>query len=137
MDSLTPQERSERMSKVRCKNTAPELAVRSIVHRLGHRYRLHSRGLPGQPDLTFVKRRKIIFVHGCFWHRHENCKLARMPKSRLEFWGPKLEANRHRDVKTQESLKAAGWDVLVVWECELSDQAALTQMIKSYLGPRQ
>jgi DNA mismatch endonuclease, patch repair protein len=91
-DTLTLRERSERMALVRGKNTGPEMAVRKLVHRLGYRYRLHIRTLPGKPDLVFAGRRKVIFVHGCFWHRHpdKTCKLARMPKSRLEFWGPKM-----------------------------------------------
>ncbi|MFZ1963062.1 MAG: DNA mismatch endonuclease Vsr [Roseiarcus sp.] len=136
MDTLTPVERSERMSRVRAKDTSPELAVRSTIHRLGYRYRLHARTLPGHPDLVFAMRRKVVFVHGCFWHRHENCKLARLPKSRLDFWIPKLEANRERDLRNQAALKTAGWDCLVVWECELGDRPALERKLKSYLGHR-
>ena len=94
-DTLTPEQRSERMRRVRSKDTKPEILVRQIVHRLGFRFRLHRRDLPGIPDLVFPQRRKVIFVHGCFWHRHQDqsCPLARLPKSRLEFWRPKLEAN--------------------------------------------
>src|SRR6266699_3209467 len=106
MDTLTPVERSERMSRVRAKDTAPEITVRRAVHGLGYRYRLHARDLPGHPDLVFRKRHKVIFIHGCFWHRHENCKLSRLPKSRLEFWRPKLESNRQRDSRNQALLKA-------------------------------
>jgi DNA mismatch endonuclease (patch repair protein) len=136
MDTLTPVERSERMARVRGKDTSPELMVRRTVHRLGYRYRLHGPKLPGRPDLVFVKRRKVIFVHGCFWHRHEKCKLARLPKSRLDFWVPKLEGNRERDSRNQTALAAAGWDFLVVWECELGNRPALERKLKSYLGRR-
>jgi DNA mismatch endonuclease (patch repair protein) len=97
MDTLSPQEHSERMARVRAKDTGPELVVRRIVHGLGFRYRLHADGLPGKPDLVFPRLRRLIFVHGCFWHRHSACALSRLPKSRLEFWGPKLEGNQRRD----------------------------------------
>lgn len=108
------------MSRVRNKDTGPEMRVRRLVHRLGYRYRLHDRTLPGRPDLVFKSRRKVIFVHGCFWHRHQDpsCKLARLPKSRLDFWLPKLTANRERDERVLEALSAQGWESLVVWECE-------------------
>jgi DNA mismatch endonuclease (patch repair protein) len=136
-DTLTPAERSERMSRVRGRHTAPEMLVRRIVHALGYRYRLHRRDLPGCPDLVFGKRRKVIFVHGCFWHRHNDsaCKLARLPKSRLDFWLPKLEANRQRDEKNQARLAALGWKSLIIWECQLGDHALLTERIRSFLGP--
>lgn len=119
MDTLTAVERSERMSRVRSADTTPELFVRRLIHRMGFRYRLHVSGLPGKPDLVFPSRGKIIFIHGCFWHRHPGatCKLARMPKSRLEFWKPKLEKNRERDLKSQRDLRREGWKVLVIWEC--------------------
>jgi DNA mismatch endonuclease (patch repair protein) len=136
-DTLTPAERSERMSRVRGCGTAPEMLVRRGVHALGYRYRLHRRELPGCPDLVFGKRRKAIFVHGCFWHRHDDsaCKLARLPKSRLDFWLPKLEANRQRDEKNQVRLGAIGWKSLIIWECQLGDRALLTERIRSFLGP--
>ena len=136
-DTLTPAERSERMSRVRGCGTAPEMLVRRGVHALGYRYRLHRRELPGCPDLVFGKRRKAIFVHGCFWHRHDDsaCKLARLPKSRLDFWLPKLEANRQRDEKNQARLAPIGWKSLIIWECQLGDHALLTERIRSFLGP--
>lgn len=136
MDSLTPEQRSERMSRVRGKNTKPELVVRSLVHGLGYRFRLHRRDLPGCPDLVFPARRKVICVHGCFWHQHSdpNCKLARMPKSRLEFWGGKLSANRERDMSKMAELKALGWDALVIWECEIKDKDALASRVREFLG---
>jgi DNA mismatch endonuclease (patch repair protein) len=136
-DTLTPAERSERMSRVRGRHTAPEMLVRRVVHALGYRYRLHRRELPGCPDLVFEKRRKVIFVHGCFWHRHDDsaCKLARLPKSRLDFWLPKLEANRQRDETNQARLAAIGWKSLIIWESQLGDRALLTERIRSFLGP--
>jgi len=136
-DTLTPAERSERMARVKGRDTAPEMLVRQIVRGLGYHYRLHRRDLPGCPDLTFGKLRKIIFVHGCFWHRHDDsaCKLARLPKSKLDFWLPKLEANRARDLKNQERIKAMGWKFLVVWECQLGDRVKLEKRIRSFLGP--
>lgn len=121
------------MALVRSKGTAVELTVRRVVHGLGYRYRLHGADLPGKPDMVLPSRRAVIFVHGCFWHRHPRCKLARLPKSRLDFWVPKLEANRARDVKNLRKLRRAGWRPLVVWECELSDPAALKLRIKRFL----
>ncbi len=137
MDTLTPQDCSKRMARVRGKDTKPELTVRRVVHRLGYRYRLHGKELPGKPDLVFRSRRKVIFVHGCFWHRHEGCPLARLPKSRQDFWVPKLEGNRLRDARLQEEIMADGWRVLVVWECELKDREALARRLEAYLGPRK
>lgn len=107
------------MSRVRNKDTKPEKSVRQLLTALGFRYRLQGRSLPGRPDIVFPRRKKVVFVHGCFWHRHEDC--GRMPKSRLEFWKAKLEANRSRDLKNQRELKEMGWDFLVIWECELKD----------------
>ena len=137
-DTLTEAERSERMSRVRGKDTKPELRVRRLIHALGYRYRLHRKDLPGRPDLVFPSRRKVVFVHGCFWHRHPDpaCTLARLPKSRLEFWKPKLEGNRARDEKNLAELREAGWLPLVVWECELRDEAALRTRIESFLEGR-
>lgn len=137
VDTLSPAARSERMSRVRGKNTAAEMVVRRLVHGMGYRYRLHGGELPGRPDLVFGKRRRVIFVHGCFWHRHANssCKLARLPKSRLDFWLPKLEANRARDLKNQQRLEALGWQYMVIWECELTNQAMLMNKIRAFLEP--
>jgi DNA mismatch endonuclease, patch repair protein len=135
-DTLTAIERSKRMSLVRGKDTKPELTVRSLIHRLGFRYRLHGKELPGTPDLMFPSRRKVIFVHGCFWHRHPSrrCRLARLPKSRLEFWVPKLEQNRVRDKKQQAELRRLGWRVLVIWECELQDLKKLKARTIDFLN---
>lgn len=134
-DTLTPAERSERMSRVRGKNTGPEMIVRRLVHRLGYRYRLHRAGLPGRPDLVFTARRKVIFVHGCFWHRHDDpaCKLARLPKSRHEFWLPKLERNRARDARVLQELEERGWKSLAVWECQVKESERLENMIRGFL----
>lgn len=136
VDTLSPEQRSERMSRVRAKDTRPELKVRRLVHRMGYRYRLHGRQLPGKPDLVFPGRRAIIFVHGCFWHRHPdpNCRLARRPKSRMDFWGPKLDANRARDERNRTALASAGWRVLEVWECQLSESEKLEGVIRDFLG---
>lgn len=133
-DTLTPSERSKRMSLVRNKDSKPELAVRRLVHGLGFRYRLHRLDLPGKPDLVFARRRKVVFVHGCFWHRHPGCSLARLPKSRLDFWVPKLERNRENDLLKQEELRSLGWNVLVVWECELHDRDGLAKKITEFLN---
>lgn len=133
MDSLTSRERSERMGRIKGKDTKPEMLVRRLTYRMGYRYRLHGKGLPGHPDLVFAGRKKIIFVHGCFWHRHENCRLARLPKSRLDFWEPKLERNKARDEAAMRELAEKGWQVLVIWECELHDLGRLEHRIKAFL----
>lgn len=134
MDTLSPRERSERMSRVRSKDTKPELAVRRLVFSMGYRYRLHRRDLPGCPDMTFMARRKVIFVHGCFWHRHEGCARTRFPKSRLGFWKTKLLANKARDVVNLQKLKSRGWRSLVVWECEVENVEKLRRRIRRFLG---
>ncbi|KGU73277.1 DNA mismatch endonuclease Vsr [Burkholderia pseudomallei] len=133
MDSVSPARRSEIMGRVRSRDTKPEMTVRRLVHAMGYRYRLHVKDLPGRPDLVFPRRQKAIFVHGCFWHRHPGCALARLPKSREEFWLPKLEANRRRDVKNERALQDAGWGVLIIWECELGNAAGLENRIKEFL----
>lgn len=134
-DTLTPEERSERMSRVRGKNTRPEMIVRRLVHAMGYRYRLHRRDIPGTPDLAFPSRKKVIFMHGCFWHRHPDptCKLARMPKSRLDFWGPKLRENRKRDENNLRRLENLGWQILVVWECEIRHKEQLENRLLEFL----
>lgn len=124
------------MALVTGKGSKAELLVRRLVHRMGFRFRLHQRGLPGCPDLVFAGRRQVIFVHGCFWHRHPDpaCKLARLPKSKLDFWLPKLEANRARDSKVLSELDAIGWQSLVVWECELGNKEQLANKLLAFLG---
>ena len=135
MDTLTQQQRSERMSRIRGRNTSPEAVVRRLLSSLGYRYRLHVGRLPGRPDVVFASRRKVVFVHGCFWHRHGNsrCRLARLPKSRLEFWMPKLEANRERDRRNLAELRRQGWKVLVVWECQLRSADAVSRRLRRFL----
>lgn len=133
MDTLSPEQRSARMALIRGRNTGVELAVRSLIHRLGFRYRLHRKDLPGRPDLVFISRQKVIFVHGCFWHRHAGCGLARLPKSRIEFWVTKLEGNRIRDQKNQRLLRKQGWKVLVIWECQIRDHERLSQNVEAFL----
>jgi len=117
------------------KDTKPEMIVRRLAHGMGYRYRLHRKGLPGKPDLVFGSRRKVIFVHGCFWHHHPDpgCKIARLPKSRLDFWLPKLDANRVRDDRDEKALENLGWRVLTVWECELKDEERACDVIRSFL----
>lgn len=124
------------MSRIRGKNTKPELAVRRMVHAMGYRYRLHRHGLPGRPDMVFPGRRKVIFVHGCFWHQHPNpdCKLVHRPMSNLDYWEPKLLRNQERDSEHQVRLRELGWDVMVIWECEIKPEDGLAESLKQFLG---
>ena len=135
VDTLTKTERSERMGRVRCKDSKPEMVVRRLVHRMGCRYRLHRPDLPGSPDLVLPSRKKAVFVHGCFWHRHPDpaCKLARLPKTRLDFWKPKLEGNRRRDRENELKLDEMGWEVLVVWECQTRDSKQLESNLRVFM----
>lgn len=133
-DTISREQRSKVMALVRSKDTKPEMAVRKLVHRLGFRYRLHGQKLPGRPDLVFKKRKKVIFVHGCFWHRHENCKHARLPKSNTEFWIEKLNQNKLRDDKNLGTLTQLGWKSLIIWECETRDIVELEKRIIVFLN---
>jgi DNA mismatch endonuclease (patch repair protein) len=135
MDKLTPQERSENMRHIRSKGMEPELRVRSLVHRLGYRYRLHDKNLPGKPDLVFRSSHKVIMVHGCFWHQHGSaaCKITRKPKSNTGYWTPKLRRNIARDLENAKALAREGWKVLTVWECELGNDSALTKRLVRFL----
>ena len=121
------------MARVRSKDTAPEMLVRRVVYGMGRRYRLHAVDLPGRPDMVFRSTSKVIFVHGCFWHRHANCALARLPKSRTDFWLPKLEANRQRDARNKRALARAGWKVLTLWECQLNERERIKKKIRRFL----
>jgi DNA mismatch endonuclease, patch repair protein len=134
-DSLSPARRSRNMAAIRSKDTTPELAIRRLVTRLGYRYRLHWRGLPGKPDLVFTPRRKVIFVHGCFWHQHgkTNCLDGRVPKSNTNYWAPKLSRNTARDAENTASLRALGWGVLIIWDRETFDQKRLAAKIQRFL----
>jgi DNA mismatch endonuclease (patch repair protein) len=129
VDSVSSDRRSEIMSRVRSKDTRPEMIVRRMLHKAGYRYRLHVANLPGKPDLVFAGRRKVIFIHGCFWHLHD-CGQARMPKSRVEFWGKKLRANRERDERNLAELRRLGWGVFSVWECQLRNAELLDELIR-------
>ena len=123
------------MRRIASKNTSPELIVRKLAHKLGYRFRLHRKDLPGKPDLVFPARKKVIFVHGCFWHHHTDpsCKISRIPKSRTDYWIPKLQRNMDRDKKNLHDLKELGWQYLVIWECEVKDIDKLTNILKSFL----
>ena len=125
------------MARIKGKDTKPEMAVRRAAHALGYRFRLHRRDLPGSPDLVFVGRRKVIFVHGCFWHRHGGCRFAAEPKSNQEFWEAKFQNNLVRDERAMTDLVAGGWDPLVVWECETLNAKMLNERIASHLGARE
>jgi DNA mismatch endonuclease (patch repair protein) len=128
-DVISRKKRSWIMSRVHGKDTGPELLVRSLVHRLGYRFRLHRRDLPGAPDLVFPATRKIIFVNGCFFHGHNCARGARIPQSNRKYWIQKIGRNKKRDTRNQRKLRAAGWKVLVLWECRLKDEKKLTKMI--------
>ena len=121
--------RSAQMALIRGRDTKPELRVRKALHAAGLRYRLHERRLPGVPDLIFPTRRLTLFVHGCFWHQHPGCAAARMPKSRLEFWRPKLSGNVERDARKHAELKTKGWAVRVIWECETRSTETLSVLV--------
>ena len=110
------------MSAIKSKNTKPEIKVRKVLHSMGYRFRLHRKDLPGSPDIVLPKYKTVIFVHGCFWHRHENCKYASTPKTRQEFWEAKFRENINRDKKHQENLSSMGWKIIIVWECEIKDK---------------
>ena len=127
--------RSENMRAIHSRDTQPEIEVRSLVHKLGYRFRLHRKDIPGTPDLVFPARRKVIFVHGCFWHSHA-CKTGLIPKSNRDFWLPKLRRNKARDRKNLEVLMKQGWDSLVIWQCELRDSDAVRRRVKLFLGQR-
>lgn len=134
MDTVSRKKRSEIMSRVKGKDTRPEMVVRRMVYGMGYRYRLHAPELPGKPDIVFRKRKMVIFVHGCFWHRHKNCKYARLPKSHVSYWEEKLGRNRSRDKSNIARLRRGGWKVLVVWQCELRDMGSLERRIARFLG---
>lgn len=120
------------MSRIGSKNTAPEMVVRRLLYAMGYRFRLHRKNLPGKPDIVFVGRRKAIFVHGCFWHAH-GCRIGQPPKSKPEFWGPKLERNKVRDAESEGALRKAGWDVLTVWQCEIKDRTSVAAKLRNFL----
>lgn len=132
VDNRTEASRSALMSRIGGKNTAPELVVRKLLHSLGFRFRLHARELPGKPDIVLPRFRTAVFVHGCFWHGH-GCKIGQLPKTRLDYWLPKIERNKARDTEKSAALEAQGWRVLEVWQCETRDREALTARIANAL----
>lgn len=133
-DIMSPAKRSALMGRIRGKNTKPELFVRRLLHRLGYRFRTHSKELPGRPDIVFSARRRVVFVHGCFWHRHD-CDRAYVPKTRSEFWQRKFRRNVERDREDQDRLQSLGWQVLVIWECEINPDGDLEKRLTDFLGP--
>jgi DNA mismatch endonuclease, patch repair protein len=137
MDRLSQGQRSALMSRIGPRDTAPEMRVRRLLYGLGYRYRLHVRSLPGTPDLVFPSKHRVLFVHGCYWHRHMGCRRAFLPKSRVEFWDRKFAATRARDARVQHQLEADGWRVMVVWECETTTMEELSGRLVEFLGPPQ
>ena len=129
--------RSINMARVRGKDTKPELLVRRALHARGYRYRVHAAELPGRPDIVFRPKRKAIFVHGCFWHRHQGCPRSSMPKTRVPFWQNKFAQNCDRDARNREELEHRGWDVLIVWECETRDMELLLSKLNQFVGDRK
>lgn len=139
VDRLTPARRSWLMSRVASKHTSPEMRVRRAAHALGLRFRLHRKDLPGRPDLTFPKYKTVVFVHGCFWHRHPGCRKATASKSNVDFWEGKFAANVARDASAQAKLENLGWRVVTIWECETKDEHSLLQQLHTIteFGPNQ
>lgn len=133
-DRVSEETRGYIMSSVRSKDTGPELVVRKLLHGLSYRYRLHKRGLPGSPDIVFQKRKRVIFVHGCFWHGHR-CRYGRLPKSKIEYWEPKIAKNQERDKMNIHRLEHLGWNVLVIWQCELKNIDSVRKRLIQFLGP--
>lgn len=137
MDRLSPSARSANMARVRGKDTRPEIVVRRLLHRLGHRFRLHRKDLPGKPDIILPRYRLAIFIHGCFWHRHADCRRTTSPQTRAEFWQRKFEATIERDAKQVAALKADGWRVAVIWECEIRNPEQLRMRVDALLPDRR
>lgn len=134
MDTISPERRSQNMSRIRSKDTSPEMVVRRMAHNLGYRFRLHRRDLPGKPDLVFPSLHKAVFVHGCFWHQHSRCIDGRVPRSNVGYWQSKLERNRARDIRARRALRRLGWDVLVIWECETKDAERIRRRLTAFLN---
>ena len=136
MDRITSLKRSENMRRIRSKNTKPEQTIRKLIYGMGYRFRLGGYGLDGKPDLVFRGRKRVIFVHGCFWHQHDasECTKVHAPKSNLDYWLPKLQRTKERDSQNLARLRTLGWDCLVVWECQLGDLTEVSQRIRAFLG---
>jgi DNA mismatch endonuclease (patch repair protein) len=133
-DTISPEARSRIMARVKSKGMKPEMRVRRLLHGLGYRYRLHRSDLPGRPDLVFQARRKVVFVNGCFWHRHDGCSKVRIPATNRDYWLAKLERNHARDARNIALLEEQGWAVLTVWECQLRDLPAAINQLVDFLG---
>ena len=132
MDRISGEHRSWNMSRIKSGNTKPEIIVRSLLHKLGYRFRLHRKDLPGKPDIVLPRYKSVIFVHGCFWHRHKGCKNATSPKTKIIFWREKFKANVERDRKVQKELNSMGWSIQIIWECETSDIGSVTKIIGDF-----
>lgn len=133
-DNLSPEDRSWNMSRIKNKNTRPEKTVRSALHKMGYRFRLHRKDLPGKPDIVLAKHKTVIFVHGCFWHQHKGCKYAYLPKTRVRFWKEKFKENYARDIRARKELKRMNWKSKVVWECQTKKPPELNRKLAGILG---
>jgi DNA mismatch endonuclease, patch repair protein len=133
MDTIDKEKRSWNMSRIRSSNTKPELIVRSLLHRMGYRFRLHRKDLPGKPDIVLPKYNIVIFVNGCFWHRHKGCKYSYNPKSRIDFWEKKFKENVNRDMRNKKALRKSGWNTVVLWECQIINEKKLMAYIKKII----
>lgn len=132
-DKFTPEKRSKIMSSVKGRDTGPEKAVRSMLHAMGYRFRLHEKRLPGKPDIVLPRHQKVIFVHGCFWHGHQGCSRSKRPKSNVDFWNHKIDGNIRRDAEIQEKLRMAGWEILTVWQCQIRDKELLESRLRDFM----
>ena len=137
MDTISPERRSANMRRIRSSDTAPEIIVRRLIHGMGFRFRLHVDTLPGKPDIVLPRLKRIIDVRGCFWHQHPGCIDSHIPKTRLKYWKPKLEKNQRRDKENENKLRALGWRILVVWECEVKNTRKLSSRLARFLGLKQ
>ena len=133
MDTVSPQKRSANMRRIKSKGTAPERRLGKLIRSLRFKFNSHVRKLPGKPDFVFTSRRRIVFLHGCFWHAHGRCKLSRIPKSKLTYWMPKLMGNKKRDLRNMRKLRSKGWKVLTVWECQLASPAKVKIRLRRFL----
>lgn len=131
-DVYDPHKRSWIMSRIRSRNTGPEVLVRSLIHRMGYRFRLHHRKLPGHPDIVLARHRKVVFVNGCFWHGHENCRRSKLPSTNADFWSSKIARNKERDAEAMRMLSALGWRTLVIWQCETRDRQKLLETLTAF-----
>ena len=134
MDVHNKKTRSYNMSRIKSRNTKPEIVVRSLLFKRGYRYRLHDKAIPGKPDIIFRNRKKVIFVHGCFWHRHKDCPYSTTPKTNMNFWNDKFNKNMIRDKKVQREIKKLGWSSLIIWECTIKDQNKLLKKLNTFLN---